>query len=66
MRPLRRLMSQLEYGSLPPAITGRNKEAAIGPITVEDVEAAKNATKPSAVLHLDRYEKWTSIYGSSL
>jgi katanin p60 ATPase-containing subunit A1 len=70
MRPLRRLMAQLEcgslleYGNLAPGKRERGP-AAVGPITAEDVAGGMAVTKPSAVLHLQRYISWSDQYGQT-
>ena len=71
MRPLRRLMAQLECGPLleygnalgPPK--RERGPAAVGPITSEDVAAGMAVTKPSAMLHLQRYVTWSEKYGQT-
>uniref|UniRef100_A0A0D3ESD3 AAA+ ATPase domain-containing protein n=1 Tax=Oryza barthii TaxID=65489 RepID=A0A0D3ESD3_9ORYZ len=61
MQPLRRLMSVLE---------GRQEEVPedelpeVGPVTTEDIELALRNTRPSAHLHVHRYEKFNQDYGS--
>ena len=60
MRPLRRLMERLEgEGRLAP----RAAPPSVGSITEEDARAAIDVTKPSAVLHLSRYEDWCAQFG---
>lgn len=71
MRPLRRLMAQLEFGPLLEfgnnLAPGRRERgpAAVGPITAEDVLAGMAVAKPSAVLHLPRYLSWSEKYGQT-
>ncbi|XP_015688144.1 katanin p60 ATPase-containing subunit A-like 2 [Oryza brachyantha] len=61
MQPLRRLMAVLE---------GRQEEVPedelpeVGPVTTEDIELALKNTRPSAHLHVHRYEKFNQDYGS--
>ena len=60
MRPLRRLMERLEgEGRRAP----RAAPPSVGSITEEDARAAMEVTKPSAVLHLSRYEDWCAQFG---
>jgi katanin p60 ATPase-containing subunit A1 len=61
MRPLRRLMASLDGGA-----GGRGRAGStpsVGAITVEDARAAREVTKPSAVLNLPRYLEWSERYG---
>eukprot|EP00743_Colponemidia_sp_Colp-15_P004110 GILK01004437.1.p1 GENE.GILK01004437.1~~GILK01004437.1.p1 ORF type:complete len:534 (+),score=101.80 GILK01004437.1:84-1685(+) len=75
MRPLRRLMSELELStdglSLPSGLHSNNNHhdpsdspPPLGPVTEEDVESALSCTRPSPMLHLDMYTKWQQEYGS--
>uniref|UniRef100_A0A0D9V412 AAA+ ATPase domain-containing protein n=1 Tax=Leersia perrieri TaxID=77586 RepID=A0A0D9V412_9ORYZ len=63
MQPLRRLMAVLE---------GRQEEVPedelpeVGPVTTEDIELALRNTRPSAHLHVHRYEKFNQDYGSHI
>ena len=60
MRPLRRLMARLEgEGRRAP----RAAPVSVGSITEEDARLAMEVTKPSAVLHLSRYEDWCEQFG---
>ena len=57
MRPLRRPSpSNL-------AISRRAAPVSVGSITEEDARLAMEVTKPSAVLHLSRYEDWCEQFG---
>ena len=61
MRPLRRLMATLDGGA-----GGRGRAGStptVGAITVEDARAAREVTKPSAVLNLPMYLEWSERYG---
>jgi len=39
--------------------------AAVGAITAADVRAGQAVTKPSALLHLTRYQTWSDQYGQT-
>ncbi|KAG2495460.1 hypothetical protein HYH03_006405 [Edaphochlamys debaryana] len=59
MRPLRRLMAQLELdGPVDP-----NLKVELEPVTAEDARAALEVTKPSARLHEDKYKRFNDEYG---
>ncbi|KAK9830191.1 hypothetical protein WJX72_010220 [[Myrmecia] bisecta] len=58
MRPLRRLMAQLEV--VPPSSTA---EPSVDQISQTDLQAALEATKPTAHVHKSKYEQFTSQYG---
>ncbi|KAK3246252.1 hypothetical protein CYMTET_44210 [Cymbomonas tetramitiformis] len=60
MRPLRRLLAQVEDDAGQP-----NPHAVmeIGPITAADVQLAQASSKPSARLLAEKYEKWSAEYG---
>ncbi|KAE8673338.1 P-loop containing nucleoside triphosphate hydrolases superfamily protein isoform 2 [Hibiscus syriacus] len=63
MQPLRRLMRDLENSSEAVADQELPK---VGPITPDDIETALKNTRPSAHLHVHRYEKFNADYGSQI
>ena len=60
MRPLRRIMRQLEEAQ------GEQDGARVrlGPVTPEDVQEALRVTKPAQRVNDERYHKWEAEYGS--
>ncbi|BBN04613.1 katanin p60 ATPase-containing subunit A1 [Marchantia polymorpha subsp. ruderalis] len=62
MRPLRRLMTELER--LEKEAHTEEDLPQIGPITEEDVRIALETTRPSAHLLADRYEQFDADFGS--
>mmetsp|Transcript_11687 Transcript_11687/g.18337 ORF Transcript_11687/g.18337 Transcript_11687/m.18337 type:complete len:227 (-) Transcript_11687:90-770(-) len=58
MRPLRRIMRQLESGEM-----GEDR-VRLGPIMPEDVEEALRVTKPAQRVNDERYAHWASEFGS--
>ncbi|KAK9707027.1 hypothetical protein RND81_07G168200 [Saponaria officinalis] len=63
MRPLRRLMADLEQKQ---EVVPEEELPPIGPITPEDIELALKNTRPSAHLVAHRYEKFNEDYGSHI
>ncbi|XP_039061661.1 katanin p60 ATPase-containing subunit A-like 2 [Hibiscus syriacus] len=63
MQPLRRLMRDLE-NSL--EAVPDHELPKVGPITPDDIETALKNTRPSAHLHVHRYEKFNADYGSQI
>ena len=61
MRPLRRLMAELEAG-----VTPSSGEAKLGPITIDDVEGALAATSSTASADSDKYAEFSKQYGQVL
>ncbi len=69
MRPVRRLMSQLEELEAASGGERLSDEQVQGliqtdPINAGDVEAALAVTRPSAKLFADRYTTWEAEYGA--
>jgi hypothetical protein len=69
MKPLRRLMSQIEQIELDMAnwseAVDASKTPKPGPVTADDMVAAIEATKSSAqAVPLLKYEKWMKEFGS--
>jgi len=60
MRPLRRLMAKL---SSDPKTADPGAKPELGPVNVDDVEAALTVTKPSARLLEAKYLKFNDEYG---
>ena len=63
MQPLRRLMSQLEKE---PDVVPEEELPKVGPVRLEDVEAALRNTRPSAHLLAHKYDKFNADYGSQI
>lgn len=63
MRPVRRLLSQLES---PEAEGDDRQPASVGPILLDDVESALSKTKPSGQSFAERYEEFTRQFGQSV
>ncbi|GLT59201.1 hypothetical protein SLA2020_320350 [Shorea laevis] len=63
MQPLRRLMAVLEDRQ---EVFPEDDLPKVGPITPEDIETALKNTRPSAHLHVHRYEKFNEDYGSQM
>jgi katanin p60 ATPase-containing subunit A1 len=61
MRPLRRLVAELDLGRRKPPIGVRE----IGPITAEDVRLGLAVTKPSAANQLERHRQWSERFGQN-
>ena len=73
MRPLRRLMSQLESLHLGDnkaegkgSVSSTTLMDALEPIDMNDVTAALKCTKASTSVKANKYEKWQDEYGSSM
>ena len=67
MRPLRRMMQQLDdLSNASPDRTSDSLMAKMGPITVDDLDAAMKCTKPSTGFKVEMYVKWNEEFGSSL
>ena len=73
MRPLRRLMSQLESLNLGDnkaegngSVSSTTLMDALEPIDMNDVLAALQCTKASTSVKANKYEKWQDEYGSSM
>ena len=69
MRPVRRLMSQLETlegASGGERLSDEQVQALVesDPINAGDVEAAFGNTRPSAKLFADKYASWEAEYGA--
>ena len=63
MRPLRRIMRRLEDPTLSP--TDRTT-VSLDPVCMEDVEAALQATRPSAKENIEKYERFSKEFGSGI
>ncbi|XP_002989553.2 katanin p60 ATPase-containing subunit A-like 2 [Selaginella moellendorffii] len=61
MRPLRRLMEELERNE---AAGVESQDLEMGPVTKEDAMVALTTTRPSALVHAGRYEKFDNDFGS--
>ncbi|EFJ34591.1 hypothetical protein SELMODRAFT_81377, partial [Selaginella moellendorffii] len=61
MRPLRRLMEELERNE---AAGLESQDLEMGPVTKEDAMVALTTTRPSALVHAGRYEKFDNDFGS--
>ena len=70
MRPLRRMMQTMEDIDLlsqnPKTTNADTLMAKIGPITVDDMNAAMKCTKPSSGFKVELYVQWNEEFGSSL
>ena len=80
MRPLRRMMADLDdvdlsasaaaaAGGKDDGVGGKTADmltARLGPVTVDDLEAAMSCTKPSSGFKSELYLKWQDEHGSSL
>jgi katanin p60 ATPase-containing subunit A1 len=58
MRPLRRIMNQLESGDV------SGDRVKLGPVTDEDILAACSVVKPAQRVNDDKYTHWAEEYGS--
>ncbi|GMY37920.1 katanin p60 ATPase-containing subunit A-like 2 isoform X1 [Fagus crenata] len=63
MQPLRRVMALLEKRE---ELVPEDELPKVGPIRPEDIETALKNTRPSAHLHVHRYEKFNADYGSQI
>uniref|UniRef100_A0A2N9EWB5 AAA+ ATPase domain-containing protein n=1 Tax=Fagus sylvatica TaxID=28930 RepID=A0A2N9EWB5_FAGSY len=63
MQPLRRVMALLEKRE---EVVPEDELPKVGPIRPEDIETALKNTRPSAHLHVHRYEKFNADYGSQI
>ena len=59
MRPLRRLMHDIELGRVAP-----EQELVTGPILPEDIAAALKSTKPSTTGQRQKYLAWQAEFGA--
>ena len=67
MRPLRRMMQSMEDINLSDSSeTSDTLMNKIGPITVEDMNSALDATKASSGFKIELYVKWQDEFGSSM
>ncbi|KAL6333460.1 hypothetical protein AAG906_028645 [Vitis piasezkii] len=63
MQPLRRLMTHLEDKA---EVVPEEELPKVGPIKHDDIETALKNTRPSAHLHVHRYDKFNTDYGSQI
>tara|TARA_B110000208_G_C11638504_1_gene383528 strand:- start:315 stop:941 length:627 start_codon:yes stop_codon:yes gene_type:complete len=71
MRPLRRMMQAMEdidlsSDAVVSTTTSESLIAKIGPITVDDMNAALDCTKPSSGFKAELYVKWHEEFGSAI
>lgn len=62
MRPLRRLMAELESGQAP----SKGIEAKLGDIELADIEGAIKVTTSTASADADKYNKFSQQFGQVL